>query len=54
MDLIRILKNAKQPIPAFLGDASNISCEETDVYGGTDIRQPIEAGKPQADDEDWD
>lgn len=52
-DLVRMLKTAQQPVPAFLGDASGSL--GGDQYGGTDIRNPdgAGAGKPQVDEDEW-
>lgn len=55
-ELIRILKTAEQPIPAFLGDSSGGGSavnNEDNAYGATDIRKPVAVGKAQTEDEDW-
>lgn len=55
-ELIRILKTAEQPIPAFLGDSAGggaTTRDEDNAYGATDIRKPVAIGKPQGEDEDW-
>jgi probable ATP-dependent RNA helicase DDX4 len=51
-DLVRILTQADQPIPAFLGSSGG-SYGASDAFGGVDIRQPKEVGTPQNQDEDW-
>lgn len=50
-DLIRILKQAGQPIPTFFNDSGDFG-GETDRFGGSDIR-PTKPGEPQCEDEDW-
>lgn len=50
-ELAKILKDAKQPIPEFLGDAG--SSGETDTFGGTDIRKGVASAPKPDEDEDW-
>jgi probable ATP-dependent RNA helicase DDX4 len=50
-DLARILKEANQPIPEFLGEAGD--SYGNDGFGGQDIRKGVSAGKKQEEDEDW-
>jgi probable ATP-dependent RNA helicase DDX4 len=52
-DLVRILMQTKQNIPDFFSGVSTGACGMADKYGGEDIRQPIAAGAPQTNDEDW-
>jgi probable ATP-dependent RNA helicase DDX4 len=52
-DLVRILTQTKQAIPDFFGGISAGSCGMADKYGGSDIRQPIAAGAPQKDEDEW-
>lgn len=49
-DLARILKDANQPVPEFLGEAGQ---DGGDNFGGQDIRQGVDAGKKQEDDDMW-
>lgn len=52
-DLVRILKTAGQPVPAFLGDSSG-GALGGDQYGGTDVRKPVAAGQVQVEDDgEW-
>ena len=55
-ELIRILKTADQPVPAFLGDSTGGGSavrDEDNAYGATDIRKPVGVGQAQTEDEDW-
>lgn len=48
--LAQILKDASQPVPEFLGEASGNS---GDKFGGTDMRKGVAPGKQQEEEEDW-
>jgi hypothetical protein len=50
-DLVRILKTAAQPVPAFLGDSTG-GALGGDQYGATDIRKPVASGAVQVEAED--
>lgn len=52
-DLARILKEAGQPVPTFLGDAGEGGFSGGDNFGGKDIRKGVGATKKQEDDEEW-
>lgn len=48
------MTQTKQNIPDFFGGGFSAgACGMADKYGGSDIRQPIAAGAPQKDEEDW-
>lgn len=51
-DLARILLDANQPVPEFLGDAGLLS-GGADAFGGKDIRKGVGAAKKQEEDEQW-
>jgi probable ATP-dependent RNA helicase DDX4 len=50
-DLARILKEANQPIPEFLGEAG--TSYGGDGFGGQDIRKGVAEGNQQEEDGDW-
>lgn len=50
-NLARILKDAGQAIPEFLGNVS--SSDYGGDFGGQDIRRGVDAGKPQEEEEAW-
>lgn len=50
---MRILTQAKQTIPEFFNFVGQVNCAGAEQFGGADIRQPIAAGAPQQDEEDW-
>lgn len=51
-DLARILQDAKQPIPEFLGEAGS-SSGGGDNFGGMDFRKGVGSAQKQEEDEDW-
>lgn len=51
-DMVRILLQAKQPVPEFLGD-SGASANGIDQFGGIDFRKGVDVGMPQEDEEVW-
>lgn len=51
-DLVRILQQAEQPVPAFLGDSAS-SFGGGDQFGGVDVRKPVSVGTPQQDEDGW-
>lgn len=51
-DLAKILQDANQPVPEFLGDAG-LSSGGADTFGGKDIRKGVSAAKKQEEDEQW-
>lgn len=51
-ELARILKDAQQPVPEFLGDVSSNGGDGSG-FGGHDIRSGINEGKNQEEEENW-
>lgn len=52
-DLVKILTDAKQPIPEFLSGFSPSSGGGASGFGGQDIRKGVSNAKPQEEEEDW-
>jgi probable ATP-dependent RNA helicase DDX4 len=52
-DLARILLEANQAIPEFLGSDGTAPIRDDGDFGGSDIRKGVAAGKKQEDEEDW-
>lgn len=51
-DLVKMLTEAKQPVPEFLGSGAGGYGGEND-FGAHDIRKGTDEGKKQEDDDDW-
>lgn len=52
-EFVRILKEANQPIPEFLGDSAAATVDGGGAFGGQDIRKGVTEGKAQEEDEGW-
>ena len=50
-ELVRILKDSKQPIPEFFSDIQVNS--EDEASGGADIHKGVDDDKGQVNDDDW-
>ncbi|CAO1355979.1 unnamed protein product [Diamesa hyperborea] len=51
-EIVRILTQAEQPIPDFLGSTSS-SFGDAEQFGARDIRKGVDAGHAQEPEEDW-
>lgn len=52
-EFVRILKEANQPIPEFLGDSGASTVNGGSGFGGKDIRKGVSEAKAQEEDEGW-
>lgn len=50
-EIVRILTQAEQPIPEFLGSTGTFG--DAEQFGARDIRKGVDAGHAQEPEEDW-